>query len=150
MRKEAQSLNQRNVLVHCISMQQCPSVGVENDKPTRTTSPGSLILAAKRANRWSPKPCTSTDDDSSLGWTRTGARTRPSHTSKQCRQDPILDPDSDSSLPVPDDSCGTTAKSDSQTKKHKILLYFFLSHLGWQSFRGISDFNYIIDIELVI
>ncbi|CAB1345397.1 unnamed protein product, partial [Coregonus sp. 'balchen'] len=66
------------------------------------------------------EPCTSTDDDSSLAGQEQvvapGLATPPNNAV----EDPtILDPYSDSSLPVPDDSGVAAGKSDSQTKNKK-------------------------------
>ena len=125
MRKEAKSLNQRNCLVKCISVQQRPSAGGENYKPTRTghsfTENDEPPLADSSSEEDKPEesePCTSTDDDSSLAGQEQVVAPDPATPPNNAGEDPtILDPDL--SLPVPDDSGGAAAKSDSQTKNIK-------------------------------
>ncbi|CAB1337934.1 unnamed protein product [Coregonus sp. 'balchen'] len=114
-------------LVAMVIVQQCPSAGVENDKPPRTgqlfaenKEPPFADSSSKEGKPEESEPCTSTDDDSSLAGQEQvvapGLATPPNNAG----EDPtILDPDSDSSLPVPDDSGGAAAKSNSQTKNIK-------------------------------
>ncbi|CAB1332797.1 unnamed protein product, partial [Coregonus sp. 'balchen'] len=66
------------------------------------------------------EPCTSTDDDSSLAGQEQVVAPGLATPANNAGEDPtILDTDSDSSLPVPDDSGGVAAKSNSQTKNIK-------------------------------
>ena len=121
MREEAQSLSQRDSLLKCISVQQCPSSHcreqVSKDiNSQRQTRPRSLVLAAKRANRRIPShpfPPMMTAlwvDNNRLC---TSWATPPNNASG----DPtIWDTDSDLSFYVPNDSGAAIAKSNSQTK----------------------------------
>nr|XP_023849531.1 putative protein TPRXL [Salvelinus alpinus] len=104
------------------------AAGVENDKPTRTVhsfaendEPPFADSSSEEGKPEESKPCTSTDDDRSLAGQEQvvapGLATPPNNAG----EDPtILDPDSDSSLPIPDDSGGAAAKSDSQTTTKNI------------------------------
>ena len=85
--------------------------GQANDKPPFADS------SSEEGKPEESEPCTSTDDDSSLAGQEQVAVPGLATPTNNASEDPtILDPDSDSSLPVPDDSA---AKSDSQTKNVK-------------------------------
>nr|XP_014064712.1 unnamed protein product [Salmo salar] len=87
--------------------------------PTHSPEVHSHYPCSKEGKPEETEPCTSTDDDSCLAGQEQvvapGLATPPNNAG----EDPILDPDSDSSLAVQDNSGGAAAKSDSKTKNNK-------------------------------